>query len=149
MPVPAALAPILDDYLSRVRPELPGSAYVFANPHSFPGRGYDGRYNPRSVHDLVIAAGRGAGVAGPHFPHRWRHTYATSLIRRGVDVSKVQRLLGHSRLATTERYVHLVIEDLAAAVDEAFPDTTPQPPASPSEAVAPVLRLVRGDADSA
>jgi site-specific recombinase XerD len=96
-----------------------------------------------------MAAGRGAAVAGPHFPHRWRHSYATSLIRRGVDVSKVQRLLGHSRLATTERYVHLVIEDLAAAVDQAFPDTTPQPPASPGEAVAPVLRLLRGDADSA
>ncbi|MGO9148676.1 MAG: tyrosine-type recombinase/integrase [Acidimicrobiales bacterium] len=37
-----------------------------------------------------------AGVAGWHFAHRWRHTYATSLVRRGEDIHTVQRLLGHA-----------------------------------------------------
>ena len=67
-------------------------------------------------------AGEVAGVSGRHFPHRWRHTYATSLLRRGVDVFKAKRLLGHSKLATTERYLHLVDDDLADAVDLAFPE---------------------------
>jgi len=51
-----------------------------------------------SVSVLVRAAGTGAGVAGRHFPHRWRHSYATSLLRRGVDIHVVQRLLGHQPL---------------------------------------------------
>ncbi|MFI5036230.1 MAG: tyrosine-type recombinase/integrase [Acidimicrobiales bacterium] len=65
-------------------------------------------------------AGVQAGVSGRHFPHRWRHTYATSLIRRGEDIHVVQRLMGHSNIATTTRYLHLSDADLSAAVDRAF-----------------------------
>lgn len=68
----------------------------------------------------VQRAGTGAGVGGRTFPHRWRHTYATSLLRRGVDLHVVQRLMGHANI-TTIRYLHLCDADLAAAVDKAFP----------------------------
>ncbi len=69
------------------------------------------------------AAGTSAGVAGRHFAHRWRHTYDTSLVRRGVDIHVVQRLLGHSNIATTSRYLHLLDDDLLDAVDRAFPES--------------------------
>jgi site-specific recombinase XerD len=65
--------------------------------------------------------GAGAGITGRHFPHRWRHSYATSLLRRGVDIHVVQRLLGHSNIATTTRYLRLSDADLTDAVDKAFP----------------------------
>jgi site-specific recombinase XerD len=71
---------------------------------------------------LVKAAGAGAGVSGRHFPHRWRHSYATSLLRRGADIHVVQRLLGHSNIATTTRYLHLSDADLTDAVAKAFPE---------------------------
>jgi len=74
-----------------------------------------------TVAKLVQRAGTGAGVAGRHFPHRWRHSYATSLLRRGADIHVVQRLLGHSNIATTTRYLHLSDADLTDAVDKAFP----------------------------
>jgi len=74
-----------------------------------------------TVAKAVRAAGTGAGVTGRHFPHRWRHSYATSLLRRGADIHVVQRLLGHSNIATTSRYLHLSDADLSDAVVRAFP----------------------------
>ena len=70
---------------------------------------------------LCTLHGTSAGVAGRHFAHRWRHTYATSLIRRGVDIHIVQRLMGHSNIATTSRYLHLLDTDLLDALDRAYP----------------------------
>ncbi|MGO9407971.1 MAG: tyrosine-type recombinase/integrase [Acidimicrobiales bacterium] len=61
-------------------------------------------------------------MAGWHFAHRWRHTYATSLVRRGEDIHTVQRLLGHASITTTTRYLHLSDADLLAAVPRAFPE---------------------------
>ena len=70
----------------------------------------------------MLAAGTSAGVTGRHFAHRWRHSYATSLVRRGEDIHVVQRLMGHSNIATTSRYMHLSDADLIDAVDRAFPE---------------------------
>jgi site-specific recombinase XerD len=121
VPIPPALVPVLDEYLTVLRPTLPSSLFVFANPGSVPSRQHYGRYCPRSVANLVQDAGLAAGIEGRHFPHRWRHSYATSLLRRGVDIHLVQRLLGHSNITTTTRYLHLDDADLADAVDQAFP----------------------------
>jgi site-specific recombinase XerD len=49
-------------------------------------------------------------------PHRLRHTFATHLIRSGVDVKTVQELLGHADLQTTARYLHSDTRTKQAAV---------------------------------
>jgi len=120
VPIPHLLVNALREYLDEVRPSLPSSAYLFANPGG--NRRLRGRYGSRALQDLVKEAGTSAGVAGRHFPHRWRHTYATSLVRRGEDIHVVQRLMGHSNIATTTRYLHLSDADLLEAVDRAFPE---------------------------
>jgi integrase/recombinase XerD len=44
--------------------------------------------------------------------HRLRHTFATSYLQHGGDVVRLSRVLGHSQITTTMRYLHLVTEDL-------------------------------------
>ena len=121
VPIPHLLADALREYLDEIRPRLPASSYLFANPRG--NRSLRGPYGPRALHNLVVEAGTSAGVAGRHFAHRWRHSYATSLIRRGEDIHVVQRLMGHSNIATTSRYLHLSDADLLDAVDRAFPES--------------------------
>jgi site-specific recombinase XerD len=120
IPIPHLLADVLREYLEETRPKLPASAYLFANPRG--NRSLRGRYGPRALHDLIVEAGTSAGVAGRHFAHRWRHSYATSLVRRGEDIHVVQGLMGHSNIATTSRYLHLSDADLIDAIDRAFPE---------------------------
>jgi integrase/recombinase XerC len=48
--------------------------------------------------------------------HSARHTFASSLRRRGVDLKVIKTLLGHSSLATTDRYLHVSAGDLKKAV---------------------------------
>ncbi len=61
--------------------------------------------------------------------HDLRHGFATELLRRGVDVHRVQRLMRHSDVrVTTGIYGHLMVEDLRAAVEINTPLPALQPP---------------------
>ena len=49
--------------------------------------------------------------------HSFRHSFATHLVEAGVDVFKVQKLLGHSSLDTTKIYVNFSAESVSKAVE--------------------------------
>ena len=69
----------------------------------------------RQLEDLTHRWGHAAGV--PHcLPHRFRHTYATRLLRAGVDIRLVKELLGHEDIKSTVIYTEVTDAALSEAV---------------------------------
>jgi len=55
--------------------------------------------------------------------HTLRHTYATYLLEKGVDLYYIQRSLGHSDIYTTQIYVYISNKDLKEKIEKAFGTT--------------------------
>jgi site-specific recombinase XerD len=74
---------------------------------------------PQSIRSKLRQCAVDAGISRRVTPHMLRHTAATLLIEAGVDIRFVQRLLGHSTIATTEIYTHVSDEALRTRLEQA------------------------------
>jgi len=74
---------------------------------------------PQSVRSRLRGIAIQSGIKRRVTPHMLRHTAATLLIETGVDIRFVQRLLGHSSIATTEIYTHVTDEALRSSLAKA------------------------------
>lgn len=64
-----------------------------------------------SVYKIVRSALQRAGLTGRKFsPHKLRHSFATRLVRNNVPIERIQKLLGHASIATTQIYAHSNID---------------------------------------
>ncbi|MFH1868394.1 MAG: tyrosine-type recombinase/integrase [Candidatus Omnitrophota bacterium] len=59
---------------------------------------------------MLMRIAKKAGIKGLTRLHELRHSYATFLVKRGVDIYRVKELLGHSDIRDTLRYVHFPTE---------------------------------------
>jgi len=81
------------------------------------GSRLDRRQAARILADMAASAGLPQRV----HPHMLRHSFATHMLQAGADLRSVQELLGHSRLATTQRYTHLDLTRIMQTYDAAHP----------------------------
>ena len=70
----------------------------------FPGRRRNLHITTRQFGRLFQQTAEAAGIRKPVTLHTLRHSFATHLLEAGVDIRKIQALLGHDKLETTARY---------------------------------------------
>ena len=86
----------------------------------FPDRnGNKARWLSKAFDRSIAEIGFNDDVTDPRYRvsfHTLRHTFASRLVQSGVDLYRVQKLLGHKTAVMTQRYAHLAAEDLRDAV---------------------------------
>lgn len=73
-----------------------------------------GKLLPGGIRYVLNTIADRAGVENTH-PHRFRRTFATNLAARGMDIQEIQRLMGHSKIDTTMRYINVDDTRVAAS----------------------------------
>jgi site-specific recombinase XerD len=98
------LLDILRQYMKLQKPRP--VTYLFANDKE------DGPYSIRSAQVIFQRAKNMAGIKKDIGFHSLRHSFATHLLEKGVDVKYIKDILGHFDIRTTERYLHISKEKL-------------------------------------
>jgi integrase/recombinase XerC len=80
-----------------------------------------GRLTTRSVGRIVKRIAVAKGLSPEVHPHTLRHAFGTHMLEEGADLRAIQELLGHERLATTQRYTQLSVKHMMNVYDQTHP----------------------------
>ena len=127
LPLAPETVELMDHYLRLERPAIADSA-VFV---SLKGRARGARMTPEGLRSLFRHHRVTTGVVHAN-PHRFRHTFASDMIRAGVSLPALMQLMGHSQIQTTLVYVQLtpldVYQQYARAVNQHVRPDLPSEP---------------------
>jgi len=70
------------------------------------------KMSPRGIQHAIKVSAERAGIEKNIHVHTLRHSFATHLLENGVDIRKIQKLLGHSNLQTTQIYTQVSTEEI-------------------------------------
>lgn len=107
LPLAPEIIQLLDHYLRLERPADCGLPLFVG----LKGRARGRRMTPAGLRSLFRHHRRTTGVTKAN-PHRFRHTFATDMIRAGISVPALMQLLGHAQIQTTMVYVQLTSQDV-------------------------------------
>lgn len=105
---------LLKKYYEANEEAINNSGYFFINSR---GR----RFTEQSIRLMLKKYVAEAGIKRKITPHMFRHSVATFLIEEEVDISCVQRILGHSSIKTTQIYIHVAAKRQAEILREKHP----------------------------
>ena len=108
---------------------LPWRLQLLATLKKKPGKGMPalivnrrgGRLTTRSVGRIVKRIAVAKGMSPDVHPHTLRHAFGTHMLEEGADLRAIQELLGHERLATTQRYTQLSVKHVMNVYDQTHP----------------------------
>jgi integrase/recombinase XerC len=80
-----------------------------------------GRLTTRSVGRIVKKIAVAKRLSPDVHPHTLRHAFGTHMLEEGADLRAIQELLGHERLATTQRYTQLSMKHVLQVYDQTHP----------------------------
>jgi integrase/recombinase XerC len=80
-----------------------------------------GRLTTRSVGRIIKKIAVAKGLSPHVHPHTLRHAFGTHMLEEGADLRAIQELLGHERLATTQRYTQLSMKHVLQVYDQTHP----------------------------
>jgi integrase/recombinase XerC len=79
------------------------------------------RLMTRSVGRIVKQVAVSKGLSPDVHPHTLRHAFGTHMLEEGADLRAIQEMLGHERLATTQRYTQLTVKHVMEVYDRTHP----------------------------
>jgi site-specific recombinase XerD len=77
----------------------------------------------RSAQTVFLEAKQKAGISKQVSFHSLRHSFATHLLEKGVDIRYIKDILGHFNIKTTERYTHVsrrMLVNIVSPLDDLF-----------------------------
>jgi integrase/recombinase XerC len=80
-----------------------------------------GRLTTRSVGRIIKKIAVAKGLSPDVHPHTLRHAFGAHMLEEGADLRAIQELLGHERLATTQRYTQLSMKHVLEVYDRTHP----------------------------
>ena len=105
---------LLKRYYEQNYENIKQSGYFFVNRNGE-------RFSEQSIRLMIKRYAKNAGIERNITPHMFRHSFATYLIEEGVDISCVQRILGHSSIKTTQIYIHVASKKQAEILRDMHP----------------------------
>ncbi len=113
VPLKSSIIPLLNDYI--LLSTQKEQKYLFSS------NSKEKHITRRTIENILKNAAISANIDPKKVsPHKIRHSFATHLLQKGLDIREIQELLGHSSIDTTEIYTKINNKELSKMINNCF-----------------------------